>query len=263
MTSRSFDAEAGVQRILQVRKPADRRGIQDSWRIEFHFFDSKGSISEGVVAHSSGNHAQAVAIAAQYAGIPATLVMPEDAPRAKMEGTRARGAKIVTYDRFTGNREAISRQSRRKPARRWFPRTIIRGPSRGRGPPPGIDGGGPGSGCAGGVLWRRGTDVGVGDRWASFASATADFGIEPELANDTFLSFAAGKRVKIETPPTIADGLRSTTPGDLTFPILQKHVEQMITVSDDEIRADAEVHATAIEDSGGAERSGIGGRGDV
>ncbi len=62
-------------------------------------------------------------------------------------------------------------------------------------------------------------------------------GIEPETANDTFLSFAAGKRVTIPTPPTIADGLRSPTPGELTFPILRKHVEQMLTVSDDEIRA--------------------------
>jgi len=63
------------------------------------------------------------------------------------------------------------------------------------------------------------------------------FGVEPDTANDTFLSFAAGERVTIATPPTIADGLRSTTPGALTFPILQKHVERMITVSDDEIRA--------------------------
>jgi threonine dehydratase len=63
------------------------------------------------------------------------------------------------------------------------------------------------------------------------------FGIEPELANDTYLSFAAGERVKIDTPPTIADGLRSVTPGELTFPILRKHLEQMLVVSEDEIRS--------------------------
>jgi len=63
------------------------------------------------------------------------------------------------------------------------------------------------------------------------------FGVEPSLANDTYLSFEAGKRVKIDTPPTIADGLRSTSPGEMTFPILQKHLEQMLLVSEEEIRA--------------------------
>ena len=190
-----------------------------------------------MVAHSSGNHAQAVAIAAEFVGAPATLVMPEDAPRAKLEGTRARGAKIVHYDRFAGNREEISARIAEETGATMVPPydhpwTIA------------------GQGTAAKELLEEVPDldalvvcVGGGGLMAGSSIAARHlrpsirlFGIEPELANDTYLSFAAGERVKIDTPPTIADGLRSTSPGALTFPILKRNVEEMLLVSEDEIR---------------------------
>jgi threonine dehydratase len=191
-----------------------------------------------VVAHSSGNHAQAVAIAAEFVGAKATLVMPDDAPRAKLEGTRARGADIIIYDRLTGNREEISGKFAAETGATLVPPydhpwTIA------------------GQGTAAKELLEEVTDLdalvvccGGGGLMSGSAIAAHHlnpkiriFGIEPALANDTYLSFQAGKRMKIDTPPTIADGLRSTMPGELTFPIIQKHVEQMILVSEEEIRA--------------------------
>jgi threonine dehydratase len=198
----------------------------------------KEQLSKGVVAHSSGNHAQAVAIAAQFAGAPATLVMPEDAPKSKLEGTRARGAKIVTYNRFSDTREAISERIAKETGATMVPPydhpwTIA------------------GQATAAKELIEEVPDLDAiavcvgGGGLCSGSSISAHhlrpqirmFGIEPELANDTYLSFAAGERVKIDTPATIADGLRSVTPGQLTFPILRKHLEQMLVVSEDEIRA--------------------------
>jgi threonine dehydratase len=190
-----------------------------------------------VVAHSSGNHAQAVAIAAEFVGAPATLVMPEDAPKAKLEGTRARGAKIVHYNRFSDTREQISERIAAETGATMVPPydhpwTIA------------------GQGTAAKELLEEVPDldalvvcVGGGGLLAGSSIAARHlrptiriFGVEPELANDTYLSFAAGERVKIDTPPTIADGLRSTSPGALTFPILKRNVEQMLLVSEDEIR---------------------------
>src|SRR5580658_5032148 len=101
MTSRSFDAEAGVAAFFKCENLQTGGAFKIRGASNFIFSIPKDQLARGVVAHSSGNHAQAVAIAAQYAGTSATLVMPEDAPRAKLEGTRARGARIVSYNRFT------------------------------------------------------------------------------------------------------------------------------------------------------------------
>src|SRR5277367_3517994 len=108
MTSRSFDSEAGVSAFFKCENFQKGGAFKIRGASNFIFSIPKDQLAKGVVAHSSGNHAQAVAIAAQFMGVPATLVMPEDAPRSKMEGTRARGARIVNYDRFTDDREAIS-----------------------------------------------------------------------------------------------------------------------------------------------------------
>jgi threonine dehydratase len=238
MTSRSFDAEAGVSAFFKCENLQTGGAFKIRGASNFIFSIPKEDLKKGVVAHSSGNHAQAVAIAAQQAGIPATLVMPEDAPRAKMEGTRARGAKIVTYDRFTGNREAISKAISEETGATIVPPYDHPWTIEGQGTAamellvevPNLDAL---VVCCGGGGLMSGSAIAA----HHMRPQIRIFGIEPELANDTYLSFAAGERVKIETPPTIADGLRSTTPGELTFPILRKHVEQMITVSDDEIRA--------------------------
>jgi threonine dehydratase len=238
MTSASFDHESGVTAFFKCENLQKGGAFKIRGALNFIFSIPKDKLGKGVVAHSSGNHAQAVAIAAEFCKIPATLVMPEDAPKSKLEGTRARGAKIVTYDRFTGNREAISAKIAEETGATMVPPydhpwTIA------------------GQGTAAKELIEEAPDldalvvcVGGGGLCSGSAiaahhlhSQTRVFGVEPELANDTYLSFAAGERVKIDTPPTIADGLRSTSPGELTYPILRKHLEQMLLVSEEEIRA--------------------------
>ena len=196
------------------------------------------SLKNGVVAYSSGNHAQATAIAAKYVGAQATIVMPEDAPRSKMEATRSHGARIVTYNRFTENREAIAAAILKESDATLVPpfdhAMIIAG-----------------QGTAAlellnevGSLDALIAPVGGGGLLAGCATIAKElnpklrvFGAEPDGANDTFLSFLAGNRVAVPHPDTIADGLRAPKPGELTFPILQSLVERIVLVTEDEIRA--------------------------
>jgi threonine dehydratase len=190
-----------------------------------------------VVAYSSGNHAQAVAIAARHVGAQATIVMPEDAPRSKMESTRAQGARIVTYNRFTDSREAIADRIQQESGAALAPPFDHPMIMAGQGT------------AALELLEETGpldaliTPVGGGGLVSGSATIAHDlqprirvFGAEPEGANDTYLSMAAGERVTIQ-PDTIADGLRAPRPGELTFPVIQQLVEQIALVSDDEIRA--------------------------
>jgi threonine dehydratase len=193
--------------------------------------------AKGVVAFSSGNHAQAVAIAAKFVGAPATIVMPRDAPKSKMEPTRALGATIVTYNRLTDDREAIAAKLMGETGATLVPPYDHEMIMAGQGTAalelleevPDLDaivtcvgGGGMTAGCA--VIAK------------SINPKIRIFGAEPELANDTFLSFQAGKRMEIPPPETIADGLRSPSPGKLTFPILQELVEAIVLVTEDSLR---------------------------
>jgi threonine dehydratase len=238
MTSHSFDTAAGVTAFFKCENLQTGGAFKIRGASNFIFSIPKDELKKGVVAQSSGNHAQAVAIAAQVAGAAATLVMPEDAPRAKLEGTRARGARIVTYNRFNEDRNAISSRIAAETGAIVVPPYDHPWTIAGQGTAalelfdevPDLDAL---IVCVGGCGLMSGSSIVAHHLRPSIRI----FGIEPETANDTFLSFAAGKRVTIPTPPTIADGLRSPTPGELTFPILRKHVEQMLTVSDDEIRA--------------------------
>jgi len=194
-------------------------------------------LKRGVVAYSSGNHAQAVAIAAHHVGAPATIVMPDDAPRIKMEPTRNQGARVVTYDRKTENREAIAEPILKETGGTLIPPFDHPMIMAGQGTAalellevvPHLDaliapigGGGLLAGCAT-IAKALNPDIRI-------------FGAEPELSNDTYLSLKAGRRVEIEMQETIADGLRSPQPGALTFPIIKRHVEQVILVSDDQLR---------------------------
>jgi threonine dehydratase len=190
------------------------------------------------VTYSSGNHAQAVAIAAASVGIKATIVMPADAPKSKLEGTRGYGAHVVTYDRLTGNREVIGKRISDETGATLVPPYDHPWIIAGQGTValelleeiPDLDtlvvcigGGGLSSGCS---IAAKGLKPEI-----------RVFGIEPEEGNDTFLSMCTGARVEIPMPDTIADGLRAKTPGEITFPIIQKNVEEVLTVSDSEIRA--------------------------
>ena len=110
MTSDAFDGEAGAKTFFKCENLQRGGAFKIRGAANLVLSLPKESLARGIVAYSSGNHAQATAIAAQHVGAPATIVMPEDAPRSKMEATRARGAKIVTYNRFTESREALGRR---------------------------------------------------------------------------------------------------------------------------------------------------------
>jgi threonine dehydratase len=238
MTSRGFDAEAGAGAFFKCENFQRGGAFKIRGASNFLLSIPPEDLPRGVVAYSSGNHAQAVAIAARELGVKATLVMPTDAPRSKMEATRAQGATILTFDRLRESREEIGRRISAESGATLVPPFdhpwIIAGQGTGAlellEEIPHLDaliapvgGGGLLSGCA---IAAKGINP-----------AIRVFGAEPAQANDTFLSFRAGHRVEIATQDTIADGLRSPKPGELTFPILKRHVEQILLVSEEEIKA--------------------------
>jgi len=193
--------------------------------------------ARGVVAFSSGNHAQATAIAARRFGAPATIVMPDDAPKSKVAATEANGAKIVVYDRLTGNREEIGRRIASETGATLVPPFDHPWIIAGQGTcalefleqEPGLDalvvclgGGGLLGGCA---VAAKALKPGI-----------RVYGVEPEIANDWWLSLRQGAPVSIPPPATIADGLRTQKPGQYTFPIVRDLVEEVILVTEDEIK---------------------------
>ena len=190
----------------------------------------------GVAAFSSGNHAQAVALASREAGIRAVIAMPDDAPKAKVAATRGYGAEIVFYDRLKQDREAVAIELAERDGRVMVPPyddyLILAGQSTcGRElveEVPDIDC--LLTPCSGGGLF-----AGVSSAAKAINSRIRCFPVEPESADDTRQSFLKGERVSIPPPPTIADGLRVQSPGALTFPILQQNAEDVLTVSDEEI----------------------------
>ncbi len=192
--------------------------------------------ARGVLAFSSGNHAQGVALAARTVSTTAVIVMPTDAPALKVEATRGYGAQIVTYDRLREDREAIARRLAAETGRVLVPPFDDYAIMAGQGTAalelleevPDLDalvapvgGGGLMAGCS--TVAR------------ALRPSIAIFGVETDTANDTYLSLHKGERVSIPPPPTIADGIRITTPGELTFPILQKNLSDIVLVSDEEI----------------------------
>ena len=238
LTSRSFDAEAGLAAFFKCENLQTGGAFKIRGAANFVYSIPKADLGRGVVAYSSGNHAQAVAIAAQSVGISATLVMPEDAPRSKVEATRARGARIVTYDRFTQDRVALGRQIAAETGATVVPPFdhpwIIAGAGT-----TAVELMEQASGldalvvCIGGGGLISGCSIAA----KALNPAIRIIGVEPADGNDTYLSLAAGKRIEIPPPATIADGLRAPMPGEITFPIVQQHVEQIVLVTEDEIRA--------------------------
>jgi threonine dehydratase len=237
VTSRGFDAECGIQVFFKCENFQSGGAFKIRGAANFIRQLSKEQLAKGVVAYSSGNHAQAVAIAARSEGASATLVMPLDAPRAKVEATRAQGATIVTYDRFKEDRATIGKRIAEETGAALVPPFDHPWIIAGQGTTalelleevPDLDalvvpigGGGLISGCSiAAHAMKPGLRI---------------IGVEPADGNDTSLSLAAGKRVEISPPGTIADGLRAPSPGELTFPIIQRHVERVVLVTDDEIR---------------------------
>jgi len=189
-----------------------------------------------VVAYSSGNHAQAVALVSKLRGLHATLVMPKDAPAAKLAAARAYGAEIVLYDRYTEKRDEIGETLVRERDALLIPPFDDVLVMAGQGTAaaellemvPDLDallvpasGGGLISGCASAAKRVR--------------PKIEIYGVEPATADDTRQSLRKGERVAIEIPKTIADGLQVPCPGELTFPIIQETVKDVLVVTDDEM----------------------------
>jgi threonine dehydratase len=187
----------------------------------------------GVIAFSSGNHAQAIALSARLLGVRSVIVMPADAPAVKLEATRAYGGEVVLYDRYTEDREAIGRQLAEEQGLTLVPpydhKDVIAGQGTAAkelfeevGPldvliAP-LGGGGLLSGSA---LAARALSPGC-----------RVIGVEPEAGNDGQQSFRSGRIVNIDVPQTIADGAQTLHLGDLTFPLIRDLVEDIVTVSD-------------------------------
>jgi threo-3-hydroxy-L-aspartate ammonia-lyase len=191
---------------------------------------------QGVVAFSSGNHAQAIALSARLMGMPAVIVMPQDAPAIKIAATRGYGAEVVLFDRYTENREAIGQRLAQERGL-----TLI--------PPYNHPHVMAGQGTAAKELFEDVPDldyffvcVGGGGLISGCATAAKALnphckviGVEPEAGNDTVLSFKAGKIIEIPVPRTLADGAQTQAPGSLTFPIVQALVHDVTTASDAEL----------------------------
>lgn len=199
---------------------------------------SPAAKKRGVIAFSSGNHAQGVALAAKLLNIPAVICMPTDAPAVKVDATAAYGAQIVRYDRLTQDRELVARTIAEERGLTLIPPYDHPDIIAGQGTAvrelccdvPDLDA----------IL----VPVGGGGLIAGSALAAHGinprlrvYGVEPSNASDTYQSLRTGQRTQIAPPDTVADGLRITIPGALTFPIVQHHVTDIICVSEAEILA--------------------------
>ena len=187
----------------------------------------------GVVCFSSGNHAQAVALSGRLLGIATTILMPADAPALKIEATRNYGGDVVLFDRFKDDREVLARALADERGMTMIPPydhvDVIAG--QGTAAKELIDEVGPldflfvclggGGLLAGSALVAR-----------ALSPACKVYGVEPEAGNDVQQSFAKGQIVKIATPKTIADGAQTQSAGHITFPLIQRHVDGIVTATD-------------------------------
>ncbi|HMJ63286.1 MAG TPA: threonine/serine dehydratase [Bryobacteraceae bacterium] len=236
--SRLFDAAAGAAAYFKCENLQRGGAFKIRGALNFLMSLDRAGREPGVVTFSSGNHAQAVAMAAAHLGIAATIVMPTDAPKAKLASTQAYGPKIVFFDREREDREAIAGRIARETGAVVVPSYDHPWIIAGQGTAalelleenPGLDaivvplGGG-------GLL--SGTLIAA----KALRPHIRIFGVEPELANDWYRSLRAGERTAIPPPATIADGLRTPIPGAITFPIVRALAEDVLLVSEEEIKA--------------------------
>jgi threonine dehydratase len=220
-----------------------------------------------VIAYSSGNHAQAVALSAKLLGMPAVIIMPHDAPAAKLGATRGYGAEVVIYDRYSEDRQAIAARIAAERGMALVPPYNHPHVIAGQGTAafellhdvPDLDylfvpvGGG---GLLSGTLLAA----------KHLAPNCKVYGVEPEAGNDAQQSLRAGHIVAIPTPQTIADGAQTLALGDITFAIIKEHVTDILTATDEQLveglRFYAERMKIVVEPTGalslaGARYSGI------
>ena len=238
VTSRTLDERVGAR--VHLKAECYQRVGAFKFRGAYNKISSldADALARGVVAYSSGNHAQAVALAARILGSRATIVMPEDAPATKLDATRGYGAEVVTYDRWTESREEIGAALAAERGLELVPPyddpLVMAGQGTAAlellGDVPDIDlllvpvsGGGLIAGCSTVTKALR--------------PECRVVGVEPATGDDTRQSLAAGERIRIDVPRTIADGLQAPEPGELTFDVNRRRVDEIVTVTDDEIVA--------------------------
>jgi len=236
LTSRTVDAETGAEFFFKCEN-FQRMGA-------FKFRGAFNALScfdaaqrkAGVVTFSSGNHAQAIALAARLLDMPATIVMPHDAPAMKVAATEGYGGQVVRYDRYTEDREAIGRRLAEDQGLTLIPPYdhphVIAG--QGTAAKELFDEVGPLDAlfvCLGGGGLLAGSALST----RALSPATKLYGVEPEAGNDGQQSFRSGSIVHIDTPVTIADGAQTQHLGHYTFEIIRRDVDDVLTASDAEL----------------------------
>jgi len=236
-TSRLFNRAAGQETFFKCENLQRGGAFKIRGASNFLLSLTPAERARGVVTFSSGNHAQAVAIAAAHLGVAATIVMPEDAPKAKLHSTEAYGPKIVFHNRHTESREKIAQRIADETGAVILPSYDHPWIIAGQGTAalelleqaPELDtllvplGGG---GLLSGTLLAA----------KKIKPGIRVYGVEPALANDWDLSLRADKRIEIASPPTLADGLRTTIPGHITFPLVRSLADGVLLVSEEEIK---------------------------
>ena len=236
MTSRTADALCGGSLFFKCEN-LQRMGA-------FKFRGAYNALAQftpeqrraGVIAFSSGNHAQAIALSARLLGMPAAIVMPKDAPQMKIDATRGYGAEVLLYDRYTENREALGAKIAEERGMTLIPPYDHPHVMAGQGTAAlelidevgaldllfvCVGGGGLISGCATAAKHRL--------------PECSVIGVEPEAGNDVQQSLARGEIVHIDVPRTIADGAQTQHAGRYTFPVIQALVDQVVTVTDEQL----------------------------
>lgn len=238
LSSATLDERLGAR--VSLKAETFQRGGAFKFRGAYNALSSLDpeTLARGVCAVSSGNHAQAISLAARMCGTRATILMPADAPALKRAATEGYGAEVITFDRYADDREQLVRELAAQRGLRLvhpFDDPLV---MAGQGTVAlelldevdGLDmitvpvgGGGLLSGCA---------TVG-----AALAPGSRIIGVEPEASDDTARSLASGRRERVTVGQTIADGQQTASPGELTWPIIQATVAAVVTVSDAEIVA--------------------------
>ena len=244
LTAAALDAQAGARLLLKAENLQTGGSFKIRGATHALAQLSPAARARGVAAFSSGNHAIAVALAAQHFGIRAVIVMPADAPATKRARTAQAGAEIVLYDRVTGDREAIAAELAARDGltiiKPFDARDTITGQAtvglelaaQAKAHGQALDGV---AVCCGG----GGLAAGVGAALATLSPATKIWAVEPAAFDDTRQSVAAGERVQLDLRgrTSICDALLAPTPGKLTFAFNRRQLTGVAGVTDDEVRA--------------------------
>ncbi|WP_050469991.1 threo-3-hydroxy-L-aspartate ammonia-lyase [Herbaspirillum chlorophenolicum] len=238
LTSRTADAELGASLFFKCEN-FQRMGA-------FKFRGAMNALAQfdeaqrkaGVITFSSGNHAQGTALAAQLLGIPATIVMPLDAPAAKVAATRGYGANVVTYDRYKEDREQICARLAEEKKLTVIPPYDHPHVMAGQGTATKelLEETGPLDAlfvCVGGGGLLSGAALAA----RALSPDCKIYGVEPEAGNDGQQSLRSGSLVSIATPQTIADGAQTQSLGNYTFGVIRRDVDDILTVTDEELVA--------------------------